>query len=247
MVPRETRHFDRSARLYSQNACFNGANTRIIHALLSVAIFRSFVNYYSCKDFALGVQIINYPHPTLRHVSKPLKRVDAELRSIIHKMFELMYEHQGIGLAANQVDLPYRMFVINPQGKPEAAESEQVFINPVLSQPKGRAEAEEGCLSIPNVYGNVVRAEKITVNAYSLEGEEVRAEVDGLLARVIQHETDHLDGRLFVDRLSPTGQMTVHDALAELEIEFQSKRERNELPDDQQIAQRLQELEQLRT
>ncbi len=100
---------------------------------------------------ALSLQIIQYPHPTLRHRSKPLRRVDAELRKIVAEMFELMYEHEGVGLAANQVDLPYRLFVVNPEGKADAGESEGVFINPVLSHGRGLEEDEEGCLSIPGV------------------------------------------------------------------------------------------------
>src|SRR3954470_20662973 len=145
------------------------------------------------------LKIIQYPHPTLRHVSKPLKRVDAELRDIIKRMFELMYEAKGVGLAANQVDLPYRFFVANPTGDPEKKEEEVVFINPVLSKQKGSAEAEEGCLSPPGLYADVMRAEKVTVDAYDLSGTPVHIAATGFLARVVQHETDHLDGRLFID------------------------------------------------
>ena len=94
----------------------------------------------------------------MRHVSKPLKRVDAELREMIAQMFELMYEAKGVGLAANQVDLPYRFFIVNLQSDPAKAE-EQVFINPVLSPAKGSAEAEEGCLSLPGLYAQVKRSE----------------------------------------------------------------------------------------
>lgn len=193
------------------------------------------------------MEIIEYPHPTLRHESKPLRRVDAELRRIVSKMFDLMYEHQGVGLAANQVDLPYRLFVINPEGTPEAKDAEMVLINPVLSGAKGSEEAEEGCLSIPGVLGPVIRAEKIEVQAYNLDGEEIVGELSGLPARVVQHETDHLDGRLFIDRLTPTAKMAINEELEEFEIEFRSKRELGSLPDDASIAARLAELEKLRT
>ena len=192
------------------------------------------------------MEIIHYPHPTLRHVSKPLKRVDAELHAIVARMFELMYEFNGVGLAANQVDLPYRLFVTNIEGDPEVREAEQVYINPVLSGAKGNAEAEEGCLSIPNVYGQVKRAETITVSAYNLAGEMIEADLDSLSARVVQHETDHLDGKLFIDRLSPTAQLDVRQALEEFEIEFGSHREQGKIPDDDQITARLCELEKLR-
>jgi len=193
------------------------------------------------------VKVINYPHPTLRHRSRPIKRVDAELRKIVAEMFELMYEHQGIGLAANQVDLPYRLFVINPSGDPEQKEEQRVIINPVLSRPKGNATAEEGCLSIPNVFADVRRPERITVNAFSLEGEEINLEVEDLLARVIQHETDHLEGKLFIDRLTDTVRGSLAHPLAELELDFRSRREAGEIPDDAAIAARLAELESLRT
>ncbi len=193
------------------------------------------------------MEIINYPHPTLRHVSKPLRRVDRELRDSIRQMFELMYEHRGIGLAANQVDLPYRLFVVNIECDPDAKDQELVFINPVLSKAKGAEEAEEGCLSIPEVHADVRRAERITINAYNLEGEEIEGELSGLMARVVQHETDHLDGKLFIDRLSPTGQMEVRDALAALESQWQIRRDHGLAPSDEQIAARLAELERLRT
>ena len=193
------------------------------------------------------MKIIEYPHPTLRHVSKPLKRVDAELRAAVREMFELMYEHEGVGLAANQVDLPYRLFVMNLEGTPDSAETEMVFINPVLSGAKGSEEAEEGCLSIPGVYGPVIRAEKIEVQAYNLAGEEFLGEISGLFSRVVQHETDHLDGTLFIDRLTPTAKMAVSEELEDFELNFRSHRETGDLPDDAAIAARLAQLEKLRT
>ncbi|MEM9352562.1 MAG: peptide deformylase [Planctomycetota bacterium] len=195
----------------------------------------------------MQLQIIHYPHPTLRHVSKPLKRVDAELRSMIAQMFELMYEHEGVGLAANQVDLPYRLFVANPTADPAQKEHESVFINPVLSGGSGQQEREEGCLSIPGVNAPVVRKQKIKVQAYNLAGEEIEGEVDGFMARILQHEVDHLDGRLFTDRLAPAQSADVRPALEEFEIEFRSKRDVGEMPSDEAIAARIAELEQART
>ena len=195
----------------------------------------------------MELSIIHYPHPTLRHVSKPLKRVDAELRQMVQQMFELMYQHEGVGLAANQVDLPYRLFVANPTGDPKQPDAEYAFLNPVLRGGKGQVEGEEGCLSIPGVKGPVVRKEKITIEAHRLDGEQITAELDGLFARIVQHEIDHLDGTLFVDRLAPTQKAEVRALLEEFEIEFQSKRQRDALPSDGQIAARLEELEALRT
>ncbi|HTQ38909.1 MAG TPA: peptide deformylase [Pirellulales bacterium] len=192
------------------------------------------------------LKIIQYPHPTLRHVSKPLKRVDVELRSIIARMFELMYEAKGVGLAANQVDLPYRFFISNLQSDPAKGE-QMVFINPVLSRHKGSAEAEEGCLSLPGLYADVKRSEHVMIDAFNLAGEAVHLEADGLLARVVQHETDHLNGKLFVDRLGTAAQLELRDALREFEIQFTSQQEHGEMPDEAALKLRLQELERLRT
>jgi len=193
------------------------------------------------------VRIIKYPHPTLRHKSKPLRRVDAELKKIIHEMLDLMYADRGIGLAANQVDLPYRMFVMNLEADPSAKDQEFVFINPVITNRRGTVENEEGCLSLPEIYAPVKRSEKVVLSAYTLAGEEVRCELSGMFARAVQHEYDHLDGVLFVDRLNESGELAVKEALAELELAFNGQRERGQIPDDQQIAARLKELEELRT
>lgn len=195
------------------------------------------------------LQIVNYPHPTLTRRSKPLKRVDAELHQFVREMFELMYskEHRGVGLAANQVDLPYRLFVVNLTSDPGARDQEFVFINPVVSLPKGSAEEEEGCLSLPGLFAPVRRPEKIRVNAYNLSGEEVVYDLDGLFSRVVQHETDHLDGILFIDRLAPTALLSAREALDEFQREFASRRQLGEIPSDEEIERRLEELERLRT
>lgn len=198
-------------------------------------------------EIPLTLQIIQYPHPTLRHPSKPLRRVDAELRKIIAQMFELMYEHEGVGLAANQVDLPYRLFVANPEGDPDAKELEGVFINPVISGGRGLDTDEEGCLSIPGIRAPVTRNTTIKIQGYDLNGNDISGEVNGFLARVIQHETDHLDGTLFIDRLGPAQATEIRDALEEFELAYQSKLETGELPSADQVASRLKELERLRT
>jgi len=194
-----------------------------------------------------GLSIVTYPHPTLRHVSKPLRRVDADLHRLVREMFDLMYEANGVGLAANQVDLPYRFFITNLESDPKTTDQEFVFLNPVLTGRKGTAEAEEGCLSLPGLYAQVKRPERVTLNAFTLAGEEVSLDLEGLFARVVQHELDHLDGVLFIDRLSVTGQLDTQQALRDMEREFQGRRERSEIPGDQEIARRLAELEQLRT
>jgi peptide deformylase len=173
--------------------------------------------------------------------------VDQELHAIVREMFELMYEANGVGLAANQVDLPYRLFVLNLQSDPQAVDEEHVFLNPVLTDRKGMIEAEEGCLSLPGLYAQVKRPERVVLQAYNLAGEEVNIPLEDLFARAVQHEIDHLDGILFIDRLSPTGELAVKEALDDFEIQFAGQRQRGEIPDDAAIARRLAELEQLRT
>ena len=181
------------------------------------------------------MQIITYPHPTLRRVSKSIRRVDAELKEIIRQMFDLMYEHQGIGLAANQVDLPLRLFVMNLKGKRGEGE-EIVFINPVLSRHKGSEQAEEGCLSIPSVYGEVIRPKQVFVQAYGIDGTEINQELTGLAARCVQHETDHLDGILFPDRMTESGRSDLAGELYDFEVEFANKRTTGEIPNDAALA-----------
>ncbi len=193
------------------------------------------------------VQIIKYPHPTLRHKSKPLKRVDKELKQIIAEMFELMYSNQGIGLASNQVNLPYRLFVMNIKGDPAEEGEARVFINPVVTRKNGSDEAQEGCLSFPEIWAPVRRPEKIVVSAYGIDGQEFTYEMDGLYARAVQHEIDHLDGVVFIDRLSQANQLAVREDLDELIREFESSQRLGALETDEQIAARLEELEAART
>jgi len=190
----------------------------------------------------LSLKIIHYPHPTLKHKSKPIKRVDAELKSIIQNMFELMYEANGIGLAANQVDLPLRFFVCNVAGQPDEGE-EMVFINPVVSRPKGQEEREEGCLSLPGVYAPVIRPETVQVEAFSLSGEPIQGELSGMMARVVQHELDHLDGVMFIDRLSPTVEMDVRPQLEEFLVSYESEVSTGGIPSESEIEKRWADLE----
>lgn len=189
------------------------------------------------------MQIVTYPHPTLRHKSLPIRRVDADLRKLVGTMFDLMYAARGVGLAANQVDLPIRLFIVNLEAKAGAGE-ELVFINPVISRAKGLEEKEEGCLSLPELYGPVKRPKQVRVNAYGLDGQEFQADLTGLFARVVQHELDHLDGVLFVDRMSETNRLEIIDELDEFETEFVSQRSAGGIPSDDVIAQRLAEWEQ---
>ncbi len=188
------------------------------------------------------MKIIHYPHPTLRHVSKPVTRIDRNLKEIVSEMFTLMYAARGIGLAANQVDLPLRLFILNLTADPDDGE-EQVFINPVISKPKGQSEAEEGCLSLPEVNGNVLRPDRIHINAFDLDGNEIDEDADGLYARVIQHETDHLNGVLFIDRISESVKRNINGQLYEFENEHQALVKSGLIPDVDSNAKRLAEIE----
>jgi peptide deformylase len=134
--------------------------------------------------------------PVLRQPSTEVPAVDAEVRRFIDDLFETMDAAKGIGLAANQVGVTRRVAVVGVE------DTRLVLVNPVILSAEGKARAEEGCLSIPDAYGEVTRAERIVVEALDREGTRYRREASGLLARAIQHEIDHLDGILFVDHLS---------------------------------------------
>ncbi|MEZ6075261.1 MAG: peptide deformylase [Pirellulaceae bacterium] len=185
-----------------------------------------------------SLSIITFPHPGLRYIAKPIRRVDAGLKQIAARMLELMYEHRGVGLAATQVNLPIRMFVMNASGEKDEGE-EFVVINPVISRPRSNEEAEEGCLSLPNIHGNVVRAKTIHLNAFNLTGGEINMDLSGFDARVVQHETDHLDGMLFLDRLKEGAVMEEAANIEALEIEFQSRQRLGEIPPDTVLIERL--------
>lgn len=189
-----------------------------------------------------SLAIIPFPHPGLRYVAKPIRRVDAGLKQIAARMLDLMYEYRGVGLAATQVNLPLRMFVMNASGQ-KGEGVEQVLINPVLSRPRSNEEAEEGCLSLPNIYGNVVRAKTIHLNAFDLTGREIHIDLSGFEARVVQHEADHLDGMLFLDRLKEGAIMDVAGQLESLSLDFQSRQRLGEIPADAVLIEQLAEWE----
>ena len=197
----------------------------------------------SASPAAIGpLQLVEYPHPALLRRAKPLVRIDDEVCAAVEQMFDIMYDAEGIGLAANQVALPYRIFVVNTAGR-QGAGQELVFINPVLSRPRGTAVQEEGCLSLPGLRMDVRRPEKIVVEAWSLDGEPFRIDIDGLLARVVQHENDHLDGRLFTDRLTDAAALEARRSLETFREVFAGQQSRGELPGDDEIVARLERLE----
>ena len=200
------------------------------------------------SSFSIGrmasLQLITYPHPTLRHCSKPILRVDAQLKELVVEMFEIMYEFRGVGLAANQVNLPIRLFIANPSGDKEEG-PELVFINPVINKVKGSAEAEEGCLSLPGINANVKRNKSFQINAYDMSGNEIKADVDGFLGRIIQHEIDHLDGVLFIDRLTDEIRRPVDEQIQAFETAFETRQNSGSIPKNEELHAQLLEWEKI--
>ncbi|HEX5538434.1 MAG TPA: peptide deformylase [Methylophilaceae bacterium] len=154
--------------------------------------------------------ILSYPDPRLYTVAKPVTQVDAGVRRLIADMAETMYAAPGIGLAATQVDVHQQIIVMDLS---ESKRELQVFINPKITSSCGSQDYEEGCLSVPGIYETVTRAEKVTVEALDRDGKPFTLEAEGLLAVCIQHEMDHLLGKVFVEYLSPLKQMRIKTKL----------------------------------
>jgi peptide deformylase len=188
------------------------------------------------------LELVEFPHPALLRRARPLVRIDDTIHDVVEQMFEIMYQAGGIGLAATQVALPYRLFIVNLEARPDAGE-ELVFINPSLSRPRGNAVQEEGCLSLPGLRMDVRRPEQIVVKAWSLEGEPFEEDLDGLLARVVQHEFDHLEGRLFTDRLPDAAALEARRSLETFREVFAGKQSRGEVPVDAELLAQLDRLE----
>jgi len=146
------------------------------------------------------LKVLTFPDERLRTVAKPVEKVDDTIKTLVSNMFETMKDEKGIGLAATQVDVHKRVVVMDVS---EEQDSPYVFINPEIIEKSGSTVSEEGCLSVPNNYAKVDRAEKVTVQALNEHGEAFELEAEGLFAICIQHELDHLQGKLFVDYLSP--------------------------------------------
>jgi len=144
--------------------------------------------------------ILEYPDPRLRKVAAPVAAVTPDIRKLVRDMAETMYAAPGIGLAATQVDVHKRVIVMDLS---EARDELRVYINPEILSAEGEAECEEGCLSVPGYYDKVTRAAKVRVRALDENGTPFEFDAEGLLAVCIQHEIDHLAGKVFVDHLSP--------------------------------------------
>ena len=154
-------------------------------------------------------------------------------------MFELMYQSEGIGLAANQVGLPLRFFLANLAKEPKENREEYVFINPVLKNRRGSELDDEGCLSFPTMFAPVVRSSKVTVEAFDLQGNLFEMRLNDLAARVIQHENDHLDGVLFIDKIPAVNLKEFEPKLIDLHDDFLADQEGRIYPTHQELADRL--------
>ncbi len=146
------------------------------------------------------LSILEYPDPRLKTVASDVESFDAALKKLVEDMTETMYSAHGIGLAATQVNVHKRLLVLDIS---EAQDQPRVYINPQILSQSGEQNLEEGCLSVPGIYANVKRAENVTVRAQDIHGNSFEGQLEGLHAVCVQHEMDHLIGRLFVDYLSP--------------------------------------------
>ncbi len=158
-----------------------------------------------------ALNILEFPDERLRTVAKPVENFDAALAQLADDMLETMYAASGIGLAATQVDRHIRMLVLDVS---ETRDDPRVYINPVIVGREGQQVCEEGCLSVPGIYAEVRRADRVRVEAQNRAGDTFQEEIEGLHAVCLQHEMDHLEGRLFVDYLSPLKRQMVRKKLA---------------------------------
>jgi peptide deformylase len=186
------------------------------------------------------MKIVYYPHPALRYESKPLTAIDKTVQTYAAEMLNLMYEAKGLGLAANQVALPYQLLVMNPTADPNQKDRERVCINPVILEHKGWVEGEEGCLSFPGLFQKVRRFKTIRVHYYDLRGELVECvPADSLESRVLQHEIDHLHGELYIDKMGTIAKFNSRGAIKDLERHYRRAQEKGEISPDDVLEQEL--------
>jgi peptide deformylase len=170
----------------------------------------------------LAFQLTLYPQPVLRKVAEPIRAFDAELATTVRAMFDLMYASKGVGLAAPQVGLRQRILVLNESGDPAQPDREIALVNPSILERYGQTSLyEEGCLSFPGIYAEISRPERVKVRASGIDGVESVREYEGFVSRIVQHEYDHLEGVLLVDRMSAADRLRHKVALEELKARYQ--------------------------
>lgn len=173
------------------------------------------------SDDHKNLRVIHYPDPRLRQKCAPVTEFDDRLAALVQRMLELMRAEKGVGLAAPQVGVLRRLFVMNTTGNPQ---DDCVFVNPAIREPHGSVEAEEGCLSLPGVNVHVRRARQCRITAQDVQGNPIELTLSDLPARVCQHETDHLNGVLAIDRMGPSDRIATRKTLKALEDQHNSKR-----------------------
>jgi len=165
------------------------------------------------------MKIVTYPDPVLMRKAAPIEEIDNNICEIAQKMLDTMYDACGIGLAAPQIGLSKRLVVMDATGQKTG---ERVFINPQIIEERGETVEEEGCLSFPDVMGKVKRSQYVTVTAYNLEGKKLEIKAEGLLSRVWQHEIDHINGRLFIEMMTPASRIANQQKIKEFELTYQN-------------------------
>jgi peptide deformylase len=169
------------------------------------------------------MEVLVYPDPVLRRGGQPVTTFDAGLRQLADRMMTAMYAEGGVGLAAPQVGVEQKLLVLNPTGDANDRTGELVLCNPRITRKKGREFGEEGCLSFPGIQAEVERWVEITVSYQDLDGKDQVLTTRDWLARIVQHELDHLEGVLFVDRLTAADKLRVKARLAELEDRYRAR------------------------
>ncbi len=165
------------------------------------------------------MKIVTYPDPILMRKAAPIEEIDNKICEIAQKMLDTMYDACGIGLAAPQIGLSKRLVVMDATGQKTG---ERVFINPQIIEERGETVEEEGCLSFPDVMGKVKRSQYVTITAYNLEGKKLEIKAEGLLSRVWQHEIDHINGRLFIEMMTPASRIANKQKIKEFELAYQN-------------------------
>jgi peptide deformylase len=178
----------------------------------------------------MSLKIVKYPHPALRAKCRPLTSLDEGVRTAAAQMLELMYKAEGLGLAAPQVALDYQMIVINFAGDPDEKEAELVAINPVIVDSKGAVKDREGCLSFPELYQDIRRFKTVTAQFYGLDGQLHQMVCSDLAARIWQHEIDHLNGTLFIDKMGPLARASSKRVLEGFVADFEEGLKKGTIP-----------------
>jgi peptide deformylase len=168
----------------------------------------------------MALQIVLWPHPVLLQGTEPIEQVDDELRQIVGEMRRILFELRGVGLAAPQVGIARRLMLVCPTGQPG---DEEVILNPEILSAAGEELGEEGCLSFPGLYGEVSRALSIRVRYRDLDFREREMLLEDFVARVFLHELDHLDGRVFIDRMTPASREQIDRQLDDLRARYEAQ------------------------